>query len=227
MVRLENVSFHYSENRAIFSHISFHLPIGAFYFLTGASGVGKSSLLKLIYLAAEPSAGKVFLFGNDTRGSTPRQKALLRRRMGVVFQDCRLINTMSALDNVMLPLAVAGLNPSRARNNAAELLKWVGLEKRLHTPPTKLAGGEAQRVAIVRAVISRPRLLLADEPTGDVDDKTAEKLMYLFGELNKDGTTILLATHNHKLVGSVRGGGRGSTVLHLADGSLRAVTAER
>ncbi len=138
----------------------------------------------------------------------------------MVFQDCRLIESMSALDNVMLPLAVAGLPTHRARKNATELLGWVGLEKRLHTPPSELAGGEAQRVAIVRAVISRPRLLLADEPTGDVDEKTAEKLLYLFEQLNKDGATILLATHNRKLLNDGFGSG---AFLHLEDGRLRAL----
>ena len=222
MVRFENVSFHYTENQRIFSNISFHLPSGAFYFLTGASGAGKSSLLKLIYLAISPSAGRIFLFGvNPNKGGNPKRKALLRRRMGVVFQDCRLIDAMSTLDNVMLPLAVARLNAAQARRNAIELLKWVGLGKRLDTPPAQLAGGEAQRAAIVRAVISRPRLLLADEPTGDVDDKTAEKLLYLFGQLNKDGTTVLLATHNQKVVDCGHGSGM---VLRLGGGRLRTLS---
>ena len=198
MVVFENVSLSYGKGKnPIFSEVNFNLRTGAFCFITGASGAGKSSILKLIYLGLKPSSGKITLFGATPNGEN---KALMRRKMGVVFQDCRLIPHLSTLGNAMLPLRVGGINKKAARTNAMELLKWVGLSDRLNAMPDELAGGEAQRVAIVRAVISKPDLLIADEPTGNVDAKTAEKLLYLFRELNKSGTTVLIATHNRELL---------------------------
>ncbi len=180
--------------------ISFAIYPGAFYFLTGPSGAGKSSLLKMLYLSLLPSAGHLRIFGQDI-GLLPRHKfPKIRRRVGVVFQDFRLLRHLSALDNVALPLRLIGAKKSQIRGHVEELLAWVGLEDRMHAFPDQLSGGEQQRVAIARAVVSKPGLLLADEPTGNVDDKMAMKLMRLFEELNKMGTTILFATHNEQLI---------------------------
>jgi len=175
MISLEDVSLSYGKNKR----------------------AGKSSFLRLIYLGLKPSEGKIRLFGN---APTEANKPFIRRKMGVVFQDCRLVPHLSALGNAVLPLEVGGVNQTTARNNARELLKWVGLGNRLDAMPNELAGGEAQRVAIVRAVVSKPELIIADEPTGNVDIGNAKKLLHLFRELNKNGTTILIATHNEELL---------------------------
>jgi len=215
VVRFENVGMRYGMGPEVLRDVSFALSAGSFHFLTGASGAGKSSLLKLIYLAERPSRGLVTLFGRDI-ATTPRQELpALRRRIGVVFQDFRLIDHLSALDNVALPLRVAGAKDDQVREHVAELLAWVGLAEHIETTPPVLSGGQQQRVAIARAVINRPSLLLADEPTGNVDNDIAVRLLYLFDELHKLGTTILVATHNEALVRRFN-----HAVLHLEGGEL-------
>jgi len=179
--------------------VSFGLKAGSFHFLTGPSGAGKSSLLKLMYIAHRPSRGLIHLFGNDVATIPRRNLPAIRRRIGVVFQDFRLIEHLSAVENVALPLRVAGADEGRVREHVADLLRWVGLEKQLDSRPSTLSGGQQQRVAIARAVIGRPELLLADEPTGNVDDEIAMRLLYLLEELNKIGTTVVIATHNEAL----------------------------
>jgi cell division transport system ATP-binding protein len=200
MVRFENVGMRYGSGPEVLRDISFTLEPGSFHFLTGASGAGKSSLLKLIYLACRPSRGLITLFGRDVATLARSKVPDIRRRIGVVFQDFRLIGHLTALENVALPLWVAGARPSEIRDHVAELLSWVGLAEHLHAKPATLSGGQQQRVAIARAVISRPQLLLADEPTGNVDDEIAMRLLYLFEELHRMGTTVLIATHNEGLV---------------------------
>jgi len=180
--------------------VSFGLKAGSFHFLTGPSGAGKSSLLKLMYIAHQPSRGLIHLFGNDVATISRRDLPAIRRRIGVVFQDFRLIEHLSAVENVALPLRVAGADEGRVREHVADLLRWVGLEEQLDSRPSTLSGGQQQRVAIARAVIARPELLLADEPTGNVDDEIAMRLLYLLEELNKIGTTVVIATHNEALV---------------------------
>ena len=180
--------------------VSFALKAGSFHFLTGPSGAGKSSLLKLMYIGHHPSRGLIHLFGNDVTTIGRRDLPAIRRRIGVVFQDFRLIEHLSAVDNVALPLRIAGANEGRVREHVADLLRWVGLEEQLESRPSTLSGGQQQRVAIARAVIARPELLLADEPTGNVDDEIAMRLLYLLEELNKIGTTVVIATHNEALV---------------------------
>ena len=180
--------------------INLHIEPGSFYFLTGASGAGKSSLLKLMYLALLPSRGCIQVFGQDISRTDRRKLPELRRRIGVVFQDFRLLSNLSIFDNVALPLRIAGDDETRTRNNVAELLDWVGLGARLNDSPGTLSGGEQQRVAIARAVISKPALLLADEPTGNVDDRIAYRLLRLFEELHRTGTAVVVATHNDALV---------------------------
>jgi cell division transport system ATP-binding protein len=222
LVRFDNVGMRYGAGREVLRDITMRLAAGAFYFLTGASGAGKSSLLKLIYLAERPSRGLITLFGRDLATTPRRDLPALRRRIGVVFQDFRLIPHLSALDNVALPLRVAGLRDAHIRNNVAELLRWVGLADHLDAKPATLSGGQQQRVAIARAVISRPSLLLADEPTGNVDDDIAERLLRLFQELNRQGTTIVIATHSENLIKRFP-----HTRLELSNGELTVIPQRR
>jgi len=200
VVLFEDVAVRYGTGRNILENISFSLAPGSFHFLVGASGAGKSSLLKLMYLAMPPAVGLIDMFGRNVATLRRQELPALRRRIGVVFQDFRLIQHLSALDNVALPLRIAGHRESDIRRHVTELLTWVGLADHLQDLPATLSGGQQQRLAIARAVISRPSLLLADEPTGNVDDGIGLRLMYLFEELNKMGTTVVIATHNDHLV---------------------------
>ncbi len=206
---------HYGAGPEILRDVNLLLEPGSFHFVVGPSGAGKSSLLKLMYLAYHPSAGQVSLFGRDIVSLTRREEALLRRRIGVVFQDFRLLDHLTALENVALPLRVAGQPESKIINHVTELLSWVGLADHLQALPPTLSGGQQQRVAIARAVIARPSLLIADEPTGNVDDRIAMRLMYLFEELNKLGTTVVVATHNENLVERLK-----HPILRLQDGTV-------
>lgn len=215
MLRFENVGMRYGVGPEVLRDINFALAPGSFHFLTGSSGAGKTTLLKLMYLALRPTRGLVHIFGQDV-SMTPRTELPdLRQKIGVVFQDFRLINHLSAVENVALPLRVGGERPGDIDGHVRELLSWVGLGERLDAKPSTLSGGQQQRVAIARAVINRPSLLLADEPTGNVDDRIAVRLMYLFEELNKTGTTVVIATHNNALVEKF-----GHPVLRLDDGEL-------
>ena len=200
MLRFENVGMRYGAGPEILRDVTFRLEAGSFSFLTGASGAGKSTLLRLMYLAEPPTRGLITLFGHDL--ATTKRSAFpgLRRRMGVVFQDFRLLDHLSAFDNVALPLRVVGRSAENYAHDVEELLGWVGLGEKLHAKPPTLSGGEQQRVAIARAVIARPDLLLADEPTGNVDPDIAQRLVRLFAELNRLGTTVLIATHDRSLI---------------------------
>jgi cell division transport system ATP-binding protein len=215
LVRFEDVAARYGQGADVLSDLSFELAPGSFNFLTGPSGAGKSTILRLLYLALKPARGRVVLFDRDVVRISRRDLPGIRRRIGVVFQDFRLIDHLSALDNVALPLRVAGAGEAQVRDHVAELLSWVGLADHIHHLPPTLSGGQQQRVAIARAVISRPSLLLADEPTGNVDDRIALRLMYLFEELNKMGTTVVIATHNDSLVARFP-----HPQLHLEGGKL-------
>ncbi len=194
------VSMRYGRAPETLRDISFSLAPGSFHFLTGPSGAGKSSLLKLIYLAARPSRGLISLFGQDLAVLPRQQLPHLRRRIGVVFQEFRLLDHLSAFDNAALPLRIAGKPAKTYKDDVAELLAWVGLGSRLHAMPATLSGGEKQRLAIARAVVGRPDILLADEPTGNVDQEMALRILRLFLELNRQGTTVLIASHDHDLV---------------------------
>ena len=216
IVRFDDVSMRYGRGPEILSDLTLNLPRGSFHFITGPSGAGKSSLLKLIYLAAEPSKGLIRLFGDDVSRMTPRDLPKARRRIGVVFQDLLLLDHLSAFDNAALPLRIAGHKPSEYRGDVAELLAWVGLGSRMHAMPATRAGGEKQLLALARAVVNRPEILLADEPTGNVDHEMALRIYRLFVELNRLGTTVIIATHDQDLVArSAR------PVLHLDKGRLR------
>ncbi|MDB5451660.1 MAG: ftsE [Caulobacteraceae bacterium] len=205
----------YGRGREVLRDLSFGLDKGSFHFLTGESGAGKTSLLSLIYLANRPSRGLIHLFGQDIARTPRAALPAFRRRIGVVFQDMRLLDHVSAFDNVALPLRLAGRDARDYRDDVAELLWWVGLGDRMEALPQTLSGGEKQRLAIARAVVGRPDILLADEPTGNVDPAMSQRILKLFQELNRQGVTILIATHDPDLVAR-----SGQPVLHLDAGHL-------
>jgi len=200
IARFENVGLRYGQDGEVLSDIGFTLHAGHFYFLTGASGAGKSSLLRMLYLAQRPSRGVISLFGADAIGMPRAALPALRRRIGVVYQDYRLVPHLSAFDNVALPLRLAGMPEREVAQPVIDMLEWVGLADRMQAHPATLSGGEQQRVAIARAVIGRPDLLVADEPTGNVDPDMAVKLLRLFEALNRLGTTVVVATHDLHLL---------------------------
>ncbi len=218
IVQFDRVAMRYETGPDILKNISFALPAGSFHFLTGESGAGKTSLLRLIYLAGRPTSGRIQVFGHDVENLTRADIPSIRRHVGVVFQDFRLLDHLSALENVALPLRVGGARGQKVRQHVAELMRWVGLAEQMDALPSTLSGGEQQRVAIARAVINRPSLLLADEPTGNVDDRMGMRLLYLFEELNRMGTTVVIATHNDSLVRRFN-----YPQLMLVDGELTAL----
>jgi cell division transport system ATP-binding protein len=222
-VRFDRVGLSYGPGADVLADVSLQLQPGSMTFLTGPSGAGKSSLLKLAYLALRPTSGRVALFGIDTGKLNRPTMARLRRRVGVVFQEFRLLDHLTAYENVALPLRVNGEDERRYRNDVIELLRWVGLGDRLDAKPATLSGGEKQRVAIARAVIVKPDLIIADEPTGNVDEEMGERLMRLFRELNRNlNTTVLIATHDLALVRKSK-----ADLLRLADGMvMRAQVSE-
>jgi cell division transport system ATP-binding protein len=203
IVQFDNVGLRYGTGKEVLSDISFTLFPGRFYFLTGASGAGKTSLLKLLYLSQRPSRGLIRMFGTDAITLSRERLPGFRRRIGVVFQDFRLVQHLSAYDNVALPLRVAGVSEKEIARSVGDMLEWVGLGDRLGARPATLSGGEQQRVAIARAVIARPDMLVADEPTGNVDPEMALKLLRLFESLNRLGTTVVVATHDLHLIQKV------------------------
>jgi cell division transport system ATP-binding protein len=200
VVRFENVGLRYGLCAEILKDVNFHIAPRSFQFMTGPSGSGKTSLLKLMLQQLKPTRGKVTLFERDSSDIGKDELAALRRRIGIIFQDFRLLDHLTTYENVALPLRVQGKDESSYKNEVIELLRWVGLGERMHAPPLILSGGEKQRAAIARALIVRPELLLADEPTGNVDPALAQRLLRLFVELNKLGTAIILATHDFSLM---------------------------
>ena len=216
IIDMKNVGIRYDQGPEILSDINVSLKRGSFHFLTGKSGAGKTSLRSMMYLAQKPSRGVLNVFGKNVNFTNRDSLALLRRRIGVVFQDFRLIEHLSAFDNVALPLRVCGMSEREVRKRVKELLQWVELDKHMLDKTSTLSGGEKQRIAIARAVINRPDILLADEPTGNVDSDIAVKLMKLFIELNKLGTTVIIATHSEKLVNDFS-----YPRLHLQNGGLK------
>ena len=216
IIEMQNFGIRYGQGAEVLSDIKLSLKRGSFHFLTGRSGAGKTSLLSMMYLAQKPSRGIVSVFGKNVNFTNRDSLAMLRRKIGVVFQDFRLLDHLSAFDNVALPLRVCGMDEKEVKKRVTELLQWVELDKHLKAPASTLSGGEKQRVAIARAVINRPELLLADEPTGNVDNDIAAKLMKLFVELNKLGTTVVIATHSEKLISDFA-----YPRLHLQNKNLR------
>ena len=199
MVRFENVGVRYGVGPEVLRDINLHIEPGSFYFLTGASGAGKSSLLKLMYLALLPSRGCIQVFGEDISRTDRRKLPELRRRIGVVFQDFRLLSNLSIFDNVALPLRIAGDDEKRTRNNVAELLDWVGLGARLNDSPGTLSGGEQQRVALARALVTDPAILLLAEPLGSLDEKLRVEMQIELSELQRRlGRTFVHVTHSQE-----------------------------
>ncbi|NIX75159.1 cell division ATP-binding protein FtsE [Microvirga sp. c23x22] len=199
-VHFENVGVRYGMGPEVLRDLTFSIEPNSFQFLTGPSGAGKTTLLRLILLSVKPTRGLISLFGEDVSRISKDELTDLRRRMGVVFQDFRLLDHLTTYENVALPLRVQGKEETSYRNEVVELLRWVGLGDRMHMLPPVLSGGEKQRAAIARALIVRPDLLLADEPTGNVDPSLARRLLRLFIELNRLGTSVVIATHDFSLM---------------------------
>jgi cell division transport system ATP-binding protein len=216
MIRFEEVGFRYGHGPEVLRDVDLDLAPGSFHWLVGASGAGKSTLLKLLHLADRPTRGRVEAFGDDLSELKRRHLPKLRRQIGMVFQDFRLLDHLSVFDNVALPLRLARTRESSVRKDVGEMLAWVGLDDVAGADPRTLSGGQQQRVAIARAVVARPLLLLADEPTGSVDEATGTRILRLFQELHRMGTTVLVATHNELLIERFP-----HPVLRLADGRLQ------
>lgn len=215
MVQFEHVGVRYGPGPEVLRDLTFAIAPRSFHFLTGPSGAGKTTLLRLVLLSVRPTRGLIALFGQEVEGISKEALTGLRRRMGVVFQDFRLLDHLTTYENVALPLRVQGRDEAGYRAEVVELLRWVGLGERMHVLPPTLSGGEKQRAAIARAVIDRPELLLADEPTGNVDPPLARRLLHLFAELNRLGTSVVVATHDLALMDRLD-----APRLVLADGQL-------
>ncbi|WP_108398201.1 cell division ATP-binding protein FtsE [Devosia submarina] len=201
MIEFSDVGLRYGNGPEILRDLTFSVEPGSFHFLTGPSGAGKTSLLRLLLLSLKPSRGKVTMFGEDVSNLTQDRLLQMRRHIGIVFQEFRLLDHLTTFENVALPLRVLGQPEHEYRPNVTELLEWVGLGQRMDALPSLLSGGEKQRAAIARAVIARPKVLLADEPTGNVDPELSSRLVHLFAELNRTlGMTIILATHELPLL---------------------------
>ena len=222
MIRFEHVGLRYGIGPEVLEDVNFALEPGSFHFLSGPSGAGKTSLMSLLYVGRMPTRGLVKMFGQNLGEMNRDQLAAIRQRIGVVFQDFRLLGHMSAFDNVALPLRIQGRPEQEIRNNVTELLDWVGLGDHKFALPSTMSGGQQQRVAIARAVITRPRLLLADEPTGNLDDEIGFRLMALFDQLNRMGTTVVIATHNQTIMDRF-----GHSRLILERGRLRIEESAR
>ena len=216
MIRFQNVGMRYGMGGEILKDVSFHIPARSFQFLTGPSGSGKTTLLRLMFLSMLPTRGNVTAFGRDAATVNSSMLPAIRRQMGIIYQDFRLLNHLTTFDNVALPLRVQGKDPRSYRHDVRELLDWVGLGDKMHALPPVLSGGEKQRAAIARALISRPQVLLADEPTGNVDPSLARRLLRLFVEMNRSGTAVVLATHDDNLMDQLD-----ARRLILAEGRLQ------
>ncbi|MDJ0930450.1 cell division ATP-binding protein FtsE [Breoghania sp.] len=215
MIRFENVGLRYGMGPEVLRDITFRIEPQSFQFLTGPSGAGKTSLMRLLFMALKPTRGLIKAFGRDTATISLRDLPVVRRRIGVVFQDFRLLDHLTTYENVALPLRVLGREEAQYRDDVIELLKWVSLGERMHVQPQVLSGGEKQRAAIARALITKPEVLLADEPTGNVDPPLARRLLRLFIELNRLGTSIVIATHDFGLMEQIN-----ARRLVLADGRM-------
>jgi cell division transport system ATP-binding protein len=200
VIRFDNVGLRYGSGPEILRDVTFHVLPGSFHFLTGPSGAGKTSLLRLLFMSLKATRGLIFVFGENVADLPQSGRAALRRRIGIVFQDFRLLDHLTTWENVALPLRVMGKKESDYAEDVTDLLRWVGLGDRIHAYPEVLSGGEKQRAAIARAVIGRPELLLADEPTGNVDPAIGNRLLRLFVELNRLGTSVIIATHDYALM---------------------------
>jgi len=216
ILQLEQVGMRYAPAQEVLHGIDLQLAAGSFHFLIGPSGAGKTSLLRLLSLTQAPSCGRLMLFGRDVAQLDRAESALLRRRVGVVFQDFRLLDHMSAFDNLALPLRLSGASEEQISSHVSDMLAWLGLGEVIEKKPGELSMGQRQLVAVGRAVIVRPSLLLADEPTSSVDPARSRRLMHLFLSLHQLGTAVVFATHNERLVRR-----HGFPVLEMTAGRLR------
>jgi len=215
MIRCNNISLEYVAEKPVLRQVNLHLEPGSFTFIAGASGAGKSSLLSMLALSLKPTGGTLNLFGRDVTNLQRAELPDLRRKIGTVFQDFQLLNHLSVAENVALPLKIMGESHGAIALKVKELLAWIGLDGFADVRPPLLSGGQKQRAAIARAVINKPLLILADEPTGNLDHELSMKLMYLFRSLNKVGTTIVFATHDASLMDAFE-----YPVLYLREGQL-------
>ena len=223
VIELDNVSFGY-EDRPTLTGVSVDIRPGSFHFLTGPSGAGKTTLMKLLYLEHLPKSGSYRLFGHNPKRLDSEGIAKTRRRIGVVFQEFRLLDHMNVIDNIALPLRAAGVPVAQHGEDVMELVRWVGLEDRAGAFPPQLSAGEKQRAAIARAVVNSPELILADEPTGNIDPEMGGRILRLLMELNRLGKTVMIATHDLGLIRSAKGQVEAHT-LRLADGKLTRAAA--
>jgi cell division transport system ATP-binding protein len=215
VIRFENVGLRYGNGPEVLRDLNFELPVGSFHFLTGPTGAGKSSLLKLLYLSERPTRGRVTMLGQSVSALSRADLVALRRRIGVVFQDFRLLDHLTAFDNVALPLRLAGHDEAHVQRNVSELLGWVGLRDKMELRPPVLSGGQKQLIAVARAVVNNPQIIIADEPTGNIDRDMSLKIMRLFIELNRQGATVLVATHDWPLIDTMK-----RPMLELFEGKL-------
>ena len=216
MIELHNVTVQYQKDSPALSSISLNIPKGDFVFLTGPSGAGKSTLLKLVYGAVEPVRGHIVVDGQNLTRLPRKQIPYLRRNIGVVFQDFKLLNSRSVFDNVALTLEVLGWENRDIGKKVFHILKRLGIEHKKDVAPLRLSGGEQQRVALARALVNDPKILLADEPTGNLDDSNKDQILNIFREANIRGTTVLIASHDRRILHSVHG-----RVVHLVKGLLQ------
>ena len=199
MLEISKVSYSYGGN-SVFSGVSLSVAPGSFYFLTGPSGSGKTTFINLCSGALIPEVGNISVFGQETRNMSNYELSQMRRRLGIVHQNCEFLDHLSIEENIALPLTVAGMDNIKERANVLELMKWVGLDSKSNVKPQELSGGERQRLALARAVIMSPEIILADEPTGNVDWEMSQRLLTLMIELNKMGKTIFISTHDLSLI---------------------------
>jgi len=224
MIELRQAGYSYGRG-ALLRAVDLDLTPGSFHFLTGASGAGKTTLLKLLYGDLKPTEGEASLFGADSRALDRDRLAMVRRRVGVVHQDCRFLDHLTITENVGLPLRVAGQDPAALADDLGQLMGWVGLAPRADALPPELSGGERQRAALARAVIMDPDVILADEPTGNVDWEMSQRLLTLLAELNRMGKAVMVATHDLGLIRAAKSMVQ-ARVLRLAGGRLIAAGAD-
>tara|TARA_B100001750_G_scaffold240382_1_gene250010 strand:+ start:944 stop:1597 length:654 start_codon:yes stop_codon:yes gene_type:complete len=201
MINLKHTGLRYDGGPEVLSDINLNLEAGSFHYLTGSSGSGKTSLMRMLHIGLLPTRGDISIFGQDIMQISRQQRADLRRDIGVIFQDFRLLPHLSVYDNIAMPLRLADISETKIETAVTEMLNWLGLKDYKSIKPAFLSGGQQQRVAIARAVITKPKILLADEPTGSLDDYMGDRIMTLFEELNKNGTAVVVATHNKGMIG--------------------------
>ena len=204
MIEFKDVSKIYNNNVKALSNVSIKINSGDFVFLVGASGAGKSTFIKMLLKEVDPTTGEIIVAGKELSKITRRQTPYYRRKIGMVFQDFRLIPTLNVYENVAFAMRVVEASPREIRKRVPEVLAKVGLDRKYKMFPNELSGGEQQRVSLARAIVNKPSLLIADEPTGNLDPETANGIMELLDEINKSGTTILMATHAKDIVDNMK-----------------------